>query len=99
MKLPPIKRHSRTCLRCLFRAICGLTHRSKTASLFDYFVGATEQGERKCKAKRVCGFEIEANSTFTACTTGNSAGFAPRLTSVIEPRASPFSLCDLYGKW
>jgi hypothetical protein len=34
-------------------------HRSKTASLFDYFVGATEQSkdERKFKARRVCGFE------------------------------------------
>ena len=33
---------------------CGTAKR-----LFDHLVGAAEQGERKSKAERLCGFEIE----------------------------------------
>src|SRR5215468_6480995 len=72
------------------RATSGLTHRSKTsavARLFDHLVGAGKSVGGTPRPSAFATIRLTTRSNLAGCSTGRSAGFAPRkILSIKSPR-------------
>src|SRR5262245_52035227 len=55
--------------------------------LFDHLVGAGDEERRHVEAERLGGLRLMTRSNFVGCSTGMSAGFAPR--RILTTRSAP----------